>query len=249
MSQPTSPNKPDGARTPTLWEARRELRAPLELATSVVQTRFLRGWPRGDGHPVVVVPGFMAGPESTAFLRRHLRRLNYRVYDWQLGRNRAITPARTAALGRFMADLHERYGQRVSVIGWSAGGVYAREMGHTFPDHTRMVITLASPFNEHLPTTPAWKLYQLVNRGATFEELFTEEAVQRRAEPLPVPTTSVYSRSDGVVAWQSCVSAPAPLNESVEVTGTHMGMIHHIDTLRVVADRLAQREGDWAPYR
>ncbi|MGL5929085.1 MAG: esterase/lipase family protein [Dermatophilaceae bacterium] len=238
----------DGVLAPTVWMARREWRAALEYAASAVRARKLDDWPLGDGHPVLVLPGFLAGPESTVFLRQHLRKLGYRSHDWRHGRNLGLREGMPEQLRELLLELHDRYGRRVSLVGWSAGGVYAREMARALPEHTRCVVTLGSPFRGHPASTRAWATYRLLNRGAFTEELFSDEARARRAEPLPVPTTCVYSRSDGIVAWQCCVSEPAPRTENVEVHGSHLGYGHHLDTLRVIADRLAQPEGAWQPY-
>ncbi len=232
---------------PTLWMARREWRATLELAASAVQTRDLDRWPVGDGHPVLVLPGFLAGPESTLFLRQHLRRLGYRTHDWRQGRNLGASPALATRLEDLLLEIHDRYGRTVSLIGWSAGGIYAREMARALPDYTRSVITLGSPFRGHPASTRAWAMYRIMNRR-NLDLMFTEEALAMRATPLPVPTTSIYSRSDGIVAWQCCISDPAPHTENVEVTASHLGYGHHLETLRVVADRLAQPEGTWTPW-
>lgn len=237
-----------GAPMPSAWQARGEWRMTLELAHAAVRTRDLASWPRGDGHPVLVLPGFLAGPESTAFLRQHLRRLGYRTHDWRQGRNLGASPALSDRLEDLLLELHDRYGRRVSLVGWSAGGIYAREMARALPDYTRSVITLGSPFRGHPASTRAWAMYRLMNRR-NLEHFFTDEALARRAEPLTVPTTCIYSRADGIVAWQCCVAEPAPLTENVEVRSSHLGYGHHLDTLRVVADRLAQPEGDWQPWR
>ncbi|MGL4744332.1 MAG: esterase/lipase family protein [Dermatophilaceae bacterium] len=239
----------DGVHPPTAWMARREWRAALEYASSAVRLRRLDDWPPGDGHPVLVLPGFLAGPESTVVLRQHLRKLGYRTHDWRHGRNLGLREGMPERLRELLLELHDRYGRRVSLVGWSAGGVYAREMARALPEQTRCVITLGSPFRGHPASTRAWATYRLLNRGAFTEELFSEEARARRAEPLPVPTTCVYSRSDGIVAWQCCVSEAAPLTENVEVTGSHLGYGYHLDTLRVIADRLTQPEGAWMPYQ
>ncbi len=119
---------------PTLWMARREWRATLELATSAVRTRDLADWPAGDGHPVIVLPGFLAGPESTLFLRQHLRRLGYRTHDWRQGRNLGASPALAERLEDLLLELYDRYGRRVSLVGWSAGGIYARELARALPE-------------------------------------------------------------------------------------------------------------------
>ncbi len=240
----------DDARVdaPTFWATRREWRTALDLAASAVATRDLADWPAGDGHPVLVIPGFLAGPESTVFLRQHLRRLGYRAHDWRRGRNLGVTPDLTAHLEDLLLELYDRYGRRVSVVGWSAGGIYARELARALPHYTRSVVTLGSPFRGHPVSTRAWAMYRLLNRGPDSDALFTPEAIAARAAPLPVPTTSIYSRGDGIVAWQCCVADPAPHTENVEVGATHLGYGHHLETLRVLADRLAQPEGAWTPW-
>ena len=237
----------DGAQMPTIWRARREWRMALELADSALHTRDLADWPRGDGHPVIVLPGFLAGPESTLFLRTHLRRLGYRAHDWRQGRNLGASPELATRLEDLLLEIHDRYGRKVSLLGWSAGGIYAREMARVLPDYTRSVITLGSPFRGHPASTRAWRMYRLMNRR-NLELMFTDEARAVRASPLDVPTTCIYSKHDGIVAWECCLSDAAPLTENIEVHATHLGYGHELETLRVVADRLAQPEGAWAPY-
>ncbi|MBM6405318.1 hypothetical protein JQN72_13820 [Phycicoccus sp. CSK15P-2] len=233
---------------PTLWATRREWRTALDLAASALATRDLDAWPRGDGHPVLVIPGFLAGPESTVFLRGHLRRLGHRTHDWRHGRNLGMSSTLADELEELLLELYDRYGRPVSLVGWSAGGIYAREMARALPHYTRQVITLGSPFTGHPAATRAWTMYRLLNRGTFTDDLFHPEALAARAAPLEVPTTSIYSRGDGIVSWRCCVADPAPRTENVEVGATHLGYGHHLETLRVVADRLAQPEGTWAPY-
>lgn len=226
----------------------REWRTALELASAAVNARHLDDWPHGDGHPVLVLPGFMAGPESTVFLRGHLRKLGYEPRDWGHGRNYGASPALLDHLRDTLLETYDRYGRAVTLIGWSAGGIYAREMARDSPHYVRGVITLGSPFRGNLQATRAWRFYRFMNRGDHTEELTSEEARALRAEPLTVPTTCIYSKNDGIVAWECCTSLPAPLTENVEVTATHLGYGHHIPTLRIIADRLAQPEGQWQRY-
>lgn len=247
-NEAAEPQRAERPLAPTIWAARREWRMALELVDSALRTRDVHGWPTGDGHPVLVLPGFLAGPESTVFLRGHLRRLGYRAHDWRHGRNLGITPELSARLEDLLLELYDRYGRTVSLVGWSAGGIYAREMARALPHYTRQVITLGSPFAGHPASTRAWHTYRLLNRGPHHDALFTPEACAQRAAPLEVPTTSIYSRTDGIVAWECCVAAPAPQTENIEVEATHLGYGHQLDTLRVIADRLAQPEGQWAPY-
>jgi pimeloyl-ACP methyl ester carboxylesterase len=139
-------------------------------------------------------------------------------------------------------------GRRVSLIGWSAGGIYARELARALPDDIRFVITLGSPFRGNHQASTAWRMWQLLNRGTDATQAVAEAALNRRAQPLSVPTTCIYSKSDGIVAWQCCMSLPAPETENVEVRSSHLGYGHNLQTLAVIADRLAQPEDDWRPF-
>jgi dienelactone hydrolase len=207
-------------------------------------------WPRGDGHPVLVLPGFLAGAPSTQFLRQALRRLGYRAYDWRLGTNLGVRPALIKQLPARLDDIRARNdGRKVSVVGWSAGGIFARELARAQPDHVRMVITLGSPIRGNQQATHAWRMWRILNRKSQARQVVSEAARIAREEPLQVPTTCIYSKSDGIVAWQCCLSRPAAQTENVEVRSTHLGYGHNLETLRVIADRLAQPEGQWRPYR
>ena len=227
-----------------------EWRTGVEYLSARLAMRRIAGWPTGDGHPVLVLPGFLAGPLSTDLLRNVLRRLGYRVYDWGLGTNMGYRASMKESLPARLHQIRERNGGRkVSLIGWSAGGIYARELARGLPDDVRSVITLGSPFRGNHQASTAWKVWRLVNRGADATESVSQQALNRRATPLPVPTTCIYSKSDGIVAWQCCTSVPAPRTENIEVRSSHLGYGHNVQTLSVIADRLAQPEDGWQPYR
>jgi alpha-beta hydrolase superfamily lysophospholipase len=227
-----------------------EWRTGLEYLAALSAARRIADWPHGDGHPVLVLPGFLAGPGSTLLLRNVLRRLGYRVYDWGLGYNMGYRASMTETLPARLHHIRERAdGRRVSIVGWSAGGIYARELARAFPDDVRSVITLGSPFRGNHRASTAWKVWQLVNRGADATEAVSEQALLRRSQPLSVPTTCIYSKTDGIVAWQCCTSLPAPETENVEVRSSHLGYGHNVETLWVIADRLAQPEGSWRPFQ
>jgi hypothetical protein len=227
-----------------------EWRTGLEYVAARAAARRIARWPRGDGHPVLVIPGFLAGPFSTQLLRDVLRDLNYRVYDWGLGYNMGYRAGMNETLPARLHHIRERTdGRKVSIIGWSAGGIYARELARAFPDDVRSVITLGSPFRGNHTASTAWRVWRLVNRGSAATEVVSREALTRRAEPLSVPTTCIYSKSDGIVAWECCTSLPAPETENVEVRSSHLGYGHNLQTLAVIADRLAQPEDCWRPFR
>ena len=144
---------------------------------------------------------------------------------------------------RRMAD---RQGRKVSLIGQSLGGIYARQIAKLMPDHVRDVITLGSPFACPPFATNAWRVYEFAS-GMRVDDALDHPAGPL-SEPPPVPTTSIFSRTDGIVAWQGCVDQPAPRVENIEVEASHCGMGFHPAIVYAVADRLAQREGAWKPF-
>ncbi|MDO9456910.1 triacylglycerol lipase [Nocardioides sp.] len=237
----------DNARAPgpLLWV--RESLTGVELAQSTLSRRYLAGLPEGDGHPVLVLPGFLAGASSTGFLRSFLRMKGYRVYDWGQGRNMGVREGLRGRLTERLDHITDRNQKTISIVGWSAGGIYAREIARENPDRIRSVITMGTPMRGNLRATSAWPAYTLLNRGRHAVDL-TPEVLGSRVEPLSVPTTCLYSRRDGIVAWELCTSLPSPTTENIEVGSTHLGFGHHRRTLGIVADRLAQPEGAWRPY-
>ena len=240
----------DAAVPPDYRLLAREARTVGEYVAARLSGHVIDQWPRGDGHPVLVLPGFLAGGLSTRFLRDLLRKLGYRAYDWRLGYNLGFRPSMIEQLPARLRDVRERNdGRKVSLIGWSAGGIYARELARARPDDVRLVITLGSPFRGNQRASHAWRLWRVFSPGTQEARVNTEAARVRRGQPLPVPTTCIYSKTDGIVAWQCCVSLPAPQTENVEVHSTHLGYGHNLETLRVIADRLALPEDHWRPYR
>lgn len=221
-------------------------RATAELGLYLAARPVLAHAPRGDGHPVLVLPGLGAGDLSTRVLRRYLRTRGYYVHGWRLGRNVGPTQQISDGLTALLDRLTEQHGQAVSVVGWSLGGIYARLLAQQNPTQVRQVITLGSPFQltAATPTRAKW----LFNR---YSHLHVTQPVSTDAtysQPLSVPATSVYSRTDGVVSWRSCLDVDGPRSENVEVIGSHCGLGHHPAVLWLVADRLAQPEGAWGRF-
>jgi pimeloyl-ACP methyl ester carboxylesterase len=240
----------EAALPPDYWLLAREWRTVGEFVAARRAVSQMAHWPRGDGHPVLVLPGFLAGAASTQFLRQLLRRLGYRAYDWRLGTNLGVRAEMIKQLPARLDDIRGRNdGRKVSVIGWSAGGIFARELARAQPHDVRMVITLGSPIRGNHQATHAWRMWRLLNRKSQARQVVSEAARIAREAPLQVPTTCIYSKSDGIVAWQCCLSLPAPETENVKVHSTHLGYGHNVETLRVISDRLAQPEGQWRPYR
>lgn len=206
-------------------------------------------WPRGDGHPVLVVPGFLAGRASTQVLRRFLRRQGYFVHDWHGGRNLGIRHGMIDRLAGRLREIHAQHQRRISIIGWSAGGIYARELARRHPELVRCVITLGSPIRGNPKAASIWWLYSMLNTRTPQQRAALEPEARRLTEqPLQVPTSCLFSRADGVVAWQRCTSLPGPRTENIEVQATHLGLGNSLETLFVIADRLAQEEGSWRAF-
>lgn len=203
----------------------------------------------GDGHPVIVYPGLGAGALATSQLRGYLRACSFEVQDWGLGVNRGPEGAMDEWLAKLVErvrELQAAHGRKVSLVGWSLGGVYAREVAKQAPGAVRQVITLATPFASLAGGSHAGTLFKLM--GGNTAHLTPQLQALLRVRP-PVPVTSIYSKSDGLVSWRGCLEQPGPQAENVEVHASHLGMPTHAEVLRVVADRLAQPEGNWQPYR
>jgi pimeloyl-ACP methyl ester carboxylesterase len=166
------------------------------------------------------------------------------VNPWDQGRNFGVRPGVLEGIRSTLTRLAS-YGRKVSLIGWSLGGLYARELAKELPDAVRLVITLGSPFAGEPVETPAARLYEWVS-GC---KVSTPEVHAQLGITPPVPTTSIWSRSDGVVAWQRSVERSQPLAENIEVRGSHCGLGMHPMALFAIADRLAQPEGRWAPFQ
>jgi len=247
-SMPLSLPDADNARPPSLRLLARESLTGLELLHAHASRRRLNRLPTGDGHPVLVFPGFLAGATSTTFMRAFLKGQNYWAYDWGQGRNLGVREGLRGRLDDRLHEIYAKHGERVSIIGWSAGGIYAREIARANPDLVRSVITMGTPMRGNPRATRAWSAYSLFNRGRNAVDL-TPGAHTPRAQPLSVPTTCIYSKNDGIVAWELCTSLPAPTTENVEVTCTHLGFGHDVATLGVIADRLAQPADDWQALR
>ncbi len=202
--------------------------------------------PRGKRQPVLVLPGLGATDRSTAALRFYLDRLGYEAHGWGLGRNVRPAGADIPAVVREIRRLRAASATPVTLVGWSRGGMIAREAARVAPDDIRMVITLGSPV-AGVSATNAGRAW----RRLTGEALPTRSPAEiaALAAPLPVPMTSIYSRGDGVVAWRACLVAEGPTAENVEVRGSHLGLGFNPAALWVVADRLAQSPGTWKPFR
>jgi pimeloyl-ACP methyl ester carboxylesterase len=222
-----------------------ETRAFWEMGAYLAAYPLLRLGPAGDGHPVLVLPGMGASDTSTRPLRGFLKDRGYSAHGWKLGPNHGPRPGAERKMAERLAELAERYNQKVSLIGWSLGGIFARELARRTPEQVRCVITLGSPFAGAPRASNAWKLYEQLSG----HQVDDGGQRTRMRQPPPVPATAIFSRSDGIVAWQGCLEQEGPLAENIEVEGSHCGLGHNPVVLHAIADRLAQPEGQWQHFK
>jgi len=223
-----------------------EGRAFSELGAFLGALPLLSLAPKGDGHPVLVLPGLVASDASTRPLRSFLKSKGYAVSGWRQGRNLGLRHGVQHAMVDLVQELNDTHGRKVSLVGWSLGGLYARQLAKMMPERVRQVITLGSPFASEPKATNAWRVYEMAS-GRRADEEDARFGGSLAGAP-PVPTTAIFSRTDGVCAWQGCREETTAMSESIEVESSHCGMGHHPAAVYAVADRLAQPEGQWAPF-
>ena len=224
-----------------------ELRAPWEFGALVPAWLTLRRAPRGDGHPVIVFPGLSANDTSTVPLRAYLGHQGYAASGWNQGFNFGPRAGVLHTARLQLRDTVAATGSKVSLIGWSLGGIYARELAKELPDLVRCVITLGTPFAGSHKSTNAWRIYKLTSG----RDAHLESAQYDLPEAPPMPTTSIYSRSDGIVAWRASLQAPSkakPYSENIEVLASHVGLGLNPSAWWAMADRLAQPVGQWKHF-
>ncbi|MCB0969087.1 MAG: alpha/beta hydrolase [Ilumatobacter sp.] len=236
-----------GAAPPSNWLRVLEARAVFELGAAVAAAPWLRMIGRGDNHPVLILPGFLADDSSTLPLRYILRGQGYWVDGWDLGRNLGPTPHIVDGLLAKLHAMHDRHDAPVSLIGWSLGGIYARRIARRHPEMVRQVITLGSPFR--ITPDDRSAVSRIYERLSPQHIPIVEEALPGiEAGPLTVPATSIYTRTDGVVRWWQCLDDEGPQRENIEVYGSHSGLGFNPAAIYAISDRLAQRPGEWAPF-
>lgn len=229
-----------------------EIRAIAEAGMYFLTRRHIKkNAPKGDGHPVMVIPGFMSGDSFTQSLRRTLESLGYDVYPWNQGTNRGLRDSTCEALEQRVTEITDTTERKISLIGHSLGGIYVRAIAHRQPHNVRQIITLGSPFNASFEYQEAEtkggalaRAYERMNEG-------TENDVLPRTDmmsfPPSLPSTSVFSRGDGIVGWQHCLDIAGDTTENIRVPGSHTALAYNPLVLYVIADRLAQPVNDWKP--
>ena len=242
--------EPDSIRRPgTGWALLEPVRFYCELGILALSSPLLACSPRGDGHPVMVLPGFAATDHGTLLLRKYLGLLGFDVFPWNLGWNLDQHSAGENGeyVSRRIDEIADRTGKAVSLVGWSLGGVIAREAARRDHGRLRQVITLGSPFAGNPGATNFVVLYELLSGNRVSSPQQRKRYLDGH-RPLPVPSSSIFSRSDGVVAWQNCVGQTDEQTENIEVISSHSGLAANPAVFYAVADRLAQPAGQWEKF-
>lgn len=205
--------------------------------------------PVGDGHPVMVLPGFATSDAMTVLLRSYLGKLGYQVFPWDLGWN--LDQHSAGENGEHLAArieaIAQSTGRKVSLVGWSLGGVIAREAARRDHGALRQILTLGSPFTGNPHATNLTALYELL----TGNKAASDKSAARYGKGhhvLPVPSSAIFSRSDGITAWENCVSETDPRTENIEVHSSHFGFVSNPGVFWAVADRLALPEDGWRKF-
>jgi len=245
MKAPVLRPKTHQALKPPSWLCMAlEGRAVFEWSSYLAAWPLLKNAPRGDGHPVLVLPGLGAGDRSTYPIRRTLDRLGYAVYKWDQGLNFGPREHVIKGLVEKVRQMQFEHDQKISIVGWSLGGAMANALALRMPERIRSVITLGSPLTGHPKGTNAWRIFELVS-GFRHDDPRLMELVA--GQPC-VPTTSIMSKTDGIVNWRMSLAPEHKMAENIEVSATHLGMGANAAVLWVMADRLAQKEGQWEPF-
>lgn len=241
LSRAFTPRK----KGPSLFWTLTEGRSIFELNSFYALRLAMKRLPKGDGHPVIVFPGFVASDYSTRPMRGLMKDLGYKTFGWGLGRNLHFNEEREADMRALLKRVYEEEGRKVSLIGWSLGGIFARETAKVNPEYVRNVITLGSPISGDMNHSNATRLFEFFNGP-------TSEAMQKRLKiistPPPVPTTSIFTKSDGIVAWRGSIQETGGQIENICIPASHVGLGVNPLAMCAIADRLAQPEGEWTPF-
>lgn len=239
--------------------------APSKVLLSVEGVRgayeYILGWalqnpvqyisPTGDGHPVLILPGLGGTDKSTHCIRHFLGKVGYNAHPWKLGRNlgprRGFSDMIATISDRVLDIQNSANGREVSIIGWSLGGIYAREVAKHIPNSVRQVITLGTPFNNVSVGTNVSKIYDLISKDKSHRD---PEIINQISQCPPVPFSSLYSKSDGVVHWECSIETADGQVENIIVPGaSHLGLGHNPVAMYIIANRLVHTEHTWVPYK
>ncbi len=235
-----TPDPVDIPRARPLWAE--VLTVPELLITAPGAAVAALAAPAGGARPVLVLPGFVTGDVTTLPLRAFLRSLGHRPAGWGLGINVGVADHIAGGLDRLLQQLAHRHGSTIDIVGWSAGGLLARLLAQHRRELVGQVITLGSPIKLRTGDSNIGLLQEIAG------QLFVPTPPRIDVDRIPVPSTTVWTGQDGVVPGRLCRQTPGPTAECVEVRGTHCGLATNGAAMYVIADRLAQRPGEWQPF-
>lgn len=202
----------------------------------------------GNGDTVLVFPGFLVGDIGTLLMRNFLNDIGFNAKPWKLGINRGPTRKVLVGVRDRIKELTDIAGEKISMVGWSLGGIYAREEAKENPDHIKLIITLGTPFAKGLNTQTVGGYFK--NAGIDGLNSLTSKKINQLHVSPPQPYTSIYSKRDKVINWTTCVDNNyKDRKESIEVDSSHFGLCHNCSSLEIIADRLNQDLDNWKPYK
>ena len=192
---------------------------------------------KGDKHPVLVVPGLMCTDFSTTLLRKFINKLGYTAYGWELGRNlgdlKGLNDIRN--LQNRVAEIRQKHDGKITLVGWSMGGIYTRELAKMNPELFHQVITIGAPFADaYAPNNVEW-FYKLIKNPADVSPVWREQM------PIsaPIMTTAMYSKQDGLVPWEACQEIMQDdLHQNIEVSGSHWGLVTNAEVFAIIAQQI-----------
>jgi alpha/beta superfamily hydrolase len=229
------PQAPDPVAPTSAAGLAEEWRTVLLPAHLLARAPQLARVPRGDGGPVIDVPGWKAPEASMAPLRTYLRAVGHDAQGWGLGVNHGTPERDSEILAERVTTRHEQTGRKVALVGWSLGGVIARETARAVPHAVSRVITYGTPAIGGPTYTLGARAFGH-SESVRIRQMITD---LDRQNPIQVPITAIFTRRDRVVSWPACIDRTSPDVEHVEVRSTHAGMGLDPDVWQIVATRLA----------
>jgi len=234
-------------RPSIVWSLTEASRALLEFGIYYPYKILHRRPKIGDGHPVLFLPGFLASDKSMIPLRKFVYGLGYQVYGWGSGRNLAKVENLDLLIEK-IENLYVKYNKQVSIVGWSLGGVFARQIAKAKPHLVRQIITMGSPFKGITKPNNAKWMYDILTRGEGTASI-DPDLIADLPMPAPVPTTAIYSKEDGIVPWQVCMEQyETAIHQNIQVRGSHLGMGVNPSILYIIADRLQYSDDNWTHF-
>ena len=229
------------------WLATELVRAALEYGSFLPYKYLSSTSVEGDGHPVLVLPGFMSGDMSTRPLREYINSIGYTTYGWGLGRNYGEESDIDRLLD-LTDTIYQNHRQKITIIGWSLGGIYARQIAKSRPHLIRQLMTLGSPFTGLTESNHAAWIHKIITSGKG-EDIIDPELLADIPKPAPVPTTAIYSKQDGIVPWEYCLEKEeTATHQNIQVYGSHLGLGVNPSVIKIIVDRLQYDQYNWQKF-